>query len=488
MDDNNLEGWVSGEFSEEAVRLAERVKVERAELNALPPRKAMIEAREFKRMLDRGIMRVKIDGLIKAAQYNGLEGRVKNVLSHSERRVSVILDGFESKEISIKFENACVLSCVFCQKITLAAIPSGCGCKGSLEDVQDCCAGVAHICCRANFCFEAAPQLAGIHEDSKFDLCEIQRLWSQCPKCKQTFTGAMRVGLAEVWWSQVCDHVKKDPDGYIGAAMNLTVCLANMQEDAERREQYQQMLRKVCCFTSPGCTMEAASTAESMFNTALFVLAEHDVQIDPAASKIVCKDILELYKNFVKEERVKQDQVFEQDLNKRLGKDATPSQLRSLIMSRGTDQMWSPGSKSRVISAKDVMTVGQIMVLLDKAVAGKAKTIGEALWELALKIRIQASDALEAVGAGCIPKMVAILSAQPRGGWSKTAKCSDSSTFAELKIPPRTKGSGVIPDGDHFFDSLRHAELAASVLHEICRYRSGEEQNKTCCISYRLTG
>jgi len=117
----------------------------------------------------------------------------------------------------------------------------------------------------------------------------------------------------------------------------------------------------------------------------------------------------------------------------------------------------------------------------------------EYLWELALKIRIQASDALEAVGAGCIPKMATILSAQPRGGWSKTAKCSDSSTFAELKIPPRTMGSdedvqGVIPDGDHFFDSLRHAELAASVLHEICRYRSGEEQNKTCCISYELTG
>jgi len=243
--------------------------------------------------------------------------------------------------------------------------------------------------------------------------------------------------------------------------------LANMQEDVERRKQYQQMLRKVgaCWFASPGCTMEAASTAESMFKTAYLVLADHGIQIDPAT----------------------------QDLNTSLGKDATPSQLRSLIMSRGTDQMWSPGSKSRVISAKDVMTVGQIMVLLDKAVAGKAKTIGEALWELALKIRIQASDALEAVGAGCIPKMAAILSAQPRGGWSKTAKCSDSSTFAELKIPPRTMGSnedvqGVIPDGDHFFDSLRHAELAASVLHEICRYRSGEEQNKTCCILYTLTG
>jgi hypothetical protein len=85
-------------------------------------------------------------------------------------------------------------------------------------------------------------------------------------------------------------------------------------------------------------------------------------------------------------------------------------------MSRGTDQMWSPGWKARLISAKDIMTVGQIMVLLDNAVADKERTIGEYLWELALKIRIQASDALEAVGAGCIPKMATILSAQPSGG------------------------------------------------------------------------
>ena len=120
--------------------------------------------------------------------------------------------------------------------------------------------------------------------------------------------------------------------------------------------------------------MEAASTAKSMFKTAYLVLAEHGIQIDPAT----------------------------QDLNTSLGKDATPSQLRSLIMSRGTDQMLSPGSKARLISEKDIMTVGQIMGLLDNAVADKERTIGEYSWELALKIRIQASDALEAVGAGCM--------------------------------------------------------------------------------------
>jgi hypothetical protein len=59
MHDNNCEGWartVSGEFSEEAVRLAGKAKLERAELDALAalqPREAMIPPSVFKRMLDR---------------------------------------------------------------------------------------------------------------------------------------------------------------------------------------------------------------------------------------------------------------------------------------------------------------------------------------------------------------------------------------------------------------------------------------------------
>ena len=92
MHDNNCEGWartVSGEFSEEAVRLAGKAKLERAELDALAalqPREAMIPPSVFKRMLDRE-MRVKIDGLMKAAQYNGLEESKETSLSLSETRL-----------------------------------------------------------------------------------------------------------------------------------------------------------------------------------------------------------------------------------------------------------------------------------------------------------------------------------------------------------------------------------------------------------------
>ena len=46
--------------------------------------------------------------------------------------------------------------------------------------------------------------------------------------------------------------------------------------------------------------------------------------------------------------------------------------------------------------------------------------------------------------------------------------------FAKL---PRSVGDGVIGEGDDFFDCLCFAEMAGSVLHEICRYRSGEERS-----------
>jgi hypothetical protein len=81
---------------------------------------------------------------------------------------------------------------------------------------------------------------------------------------------------------------------------------------------------------------------------------------------------------------------------------------------------------------------------------------------------------VEAISAGCLPKMRAILSAQLHGGWLKIEKCSDSSTFAQLNI---LDSSILIGEGDVFFDSPRLAELAGSVLHETCRYRSGEERD-----------
>ncbi len=170
-----------------------------------------------------------------------------------------------------------------------------------------------------------------------------------------------------------------------------------------------------------------------------------------------------------------------------MGENATPSQLRSLVMSKATDELGG-----NIISAKDFMSVSQIMEGIDQALSerdfsnGYPDIVGEGLWEMALKLRIQASEAVEAIAVGCLPKLTAILSAHLHGGWSRLAKCSDSSTFAKLKMVPSPVGDGVLGGGDDFFDCLRFAEMAASVLHEICRYRSGEERQWDMLVHAQL--
>ena len=112
MHDNNCEGWartVSGEFSEEAVRLAGKAKLERAELDALAalqPREAIIPPSVFKRMLDRGKMHVKIDGLIKAAWASG-SMVVAGVRSREERPRWLHWGGNESNCLPGKHARRC---------------------------------------------------------------------------------------------------------------------------------------------------------------------------------------------------------------------------------------------------------------------------------------------------------------------------------------------------------------------------------------------
>jgi len=76
-------------------------------------------------------------------------------------------------------------------------------------------------------------------------------------------------------------------------------------------------------------------------------------------------------------------------------KDATPSQRQSGLMSRAKD------GHDVNISAKDFMTISQFNERIDEVLADSDKDLtgddlGELLWELAMKIRIQASEAVEA--------------------------------------------------------------------------------------------
>jgi hypothetical protein len=247
--------------------------------------------------------------------------------------------------------------------------------------------------------------------------------------------------------------------------MNLTAVLAMLKEDPKRRKQYQQILSK-----AHACLIKCGNPEEPEMCGALSMILAWHQHGDLTSFPIMMQD----FQNVVPQVSIRDPRLGILDFQLfSMGENATPSQLRSLTMSNATEDLGG-----NVISAKDLLTVGSIMKKIDEALSGSHTKlpVGEGLWEIALKLRIQASEAVEAVAVGCLPKMAAILSAQHYGGWSRVAKCSDSNTFAKLKMHPSKGEYKAIGEGDDFFDCIRLAEMAGSVLHEICRYRSGEEQ------------
>ncbi len=337
-------------------------------------------------------MRVKIAGLVKGAQYNGLEATVKELLSGTDKpadgRVRVILGGPDGKEMSIKLENCYVLSCIFCQETSRPSILSGCGCQGTIADVREG-AVLAHVRCRAKHFLEVTPSVAGTHKEteardggrqvikelqrkcsldpqlceslrssildpqlseglhssitkaSRFDMSLIQNMWSKCPKCNQSFTGEMRIGLAEAWWSQVCDLEEKDPVGYMGAVMNLTVTLAMFKEDPERRKQYQQILSK-----AHACLIKYGNPDETEMCGALSMILAWHQHGDLTSFPIMMQD----FQNVVPKVSSLDPRLDKLDFQLfSMGENATPSQLRSLSMSNATEDLGgydSPDIKS----------------------------------------------------------------------------------------------------------------------------------------------
>jgi len=58
-----------------------------------------------------------------------------------------------------------------------------------------------------------------------------RRWWFTCQTCEQRFTGAMCIGLANAWWSQVRDRAKEDPER-LTAAGNLATSLDDQGKHA----------------------------------------------------------------------------------------------------------------------------------------------------------------------------------------------------------------------------------------------------------------
>ena len=102
--------------------------------------------------------------------------------------------------------------CLICLEASPPPIQSGCACRGP--------AGLAHPDCRVKAA-EALVRRKGSN-----------RWWWTCQTCEQEFTGAMRIGLANAWWSQVRDRAEEDPER-LAAAHNLATPLSRQGKYAE---------------------------------------------------------------------------------------------------------------------------------------------------------------------------------------------------------------------------------------------------------------
>ena len=110
------------------------------------------------------------------------------------------------------------LACIICLDNEGHPLPiqCGCGCRDA--------AGCAHVACKAAY---AAHQGPGHHKG-----------WYECPTCKQEYTGAMQLGLAET----VCARLKGSPaeDNHRLHAQNL---LANAYCQAGRFAEAEPLFR-----------------------------------------------------------------------------------------------------------------------------------------------------------------------------------------------------------------------------------------------------
>jgi len=115
-----------------------------------------------------------------------------------------------------------VASCIICLDASPPPIPMGCACRGD--------GGLAHVDCFV--------QLAVSKQQHRSDF-----LWRQCQTCKQNYTGAMRTGLAEAWWSRVAGQAAESSER-LAAESNLAQSLNDQGKTAEAEMMLRELVIK----------------------------------------------------------------------------------------------------------------------------------------------------------------------------------------------------------------------------------------------------
>ena len=113
-------------------------------------------------------------------------------------------------------------SCIICLDSSPSPIQSGCACRGD--------GGLAHVDCLVN---AAASQQAQRGGDA----------WSRCQTCKQEFTGAMQMGLAEAWSRVAFQEAERKER--LAAEGHLARCLSQRGRYLEAEQIQRKVLKSL---------------------------------------------------------------------------------------------------------------------------------------------------------------------------------------------------------------------------------------------------
>ena len=130
------------------------------------------------------------NGALELGQEEGDEEEAASPMTSSEA---------QAEESSLGATGMAVGACIICLDSDPPPIQSGCACR------SDC--GLAHVGCLVEKAVAQQPHRGNA-------------VWWECQTCRQGFTGAMRTGLAEAWWSRVC-HEAEESIARLNAANNL---------------------------------------------------------------------------------------------------------------------------------------------------------------------------------------------------------------------------------------------------------------------------
>ena len=138
-------------------------------------------------------------------------------------------------------------------------IQSGCACRSD--------SGLAHLECLVE---KALSQQA--HRGGK--------VWWECQTCGQDFTGAMRTGLGEAWWSRVRGEAEESAER-LAATHHLADCRLHDGEYADAERMSREVLsvrRRVLGEEHPDTLRSAGNLATTLAHQAKFCEAEEVLQ------------------------------------------------------------------------------------------------------------------------------------------------------------------------------------------------------------------